>query len=487
MIPPHTTRAPDDPAGDRPLAARAAAGDSAAIEQLYDRYEKRLFNYCLRVTSNPDDAADATQEAFCGVIQHLPRLDVTTLNFAAYLFTAARNACLDLISQSKRAVATDELPEPRMEMPLELDPERAILNQDQQRAARAAGARLPERQREALALREVGELSYEDIAAAMQMNSNAVAQLISRARLNFFKQLRAASVVVPPLDEAGQKAIELAAARQDGRIADDELAWLERHLAENEASRINVEAMHESTLIYRAIPPVAVAAGLRNETVAKAAELLSAGVRVTDDSASRDTESHDCPPSTESGAGGAESGPRATAADAAGPAAARRAGRRTAMFAAAVLMAVFLALQAAGGLDENQSPTGESSTEATSSGETAARTTGRRARATDANSAPKASTGAPGLSAPQAEGAPRSRPGDGRQRRKRRGPSDEQPGVAPLSEEQPQSPPPTADPPPQPTSPAGEPTPPTKPPEPSRPPIEPPNVCGKPPCDQPIP
>ena len=209
---------------ERLLAAHAADGDGGAIEQLYDRYEKRLFNYCHRITGNREDAADATQEAFCNVIQRLPGVDVAQLNFGAYLFTAARNACIDIIAQRKRAIATDELPdEAGAVLPIEFDPERSALNEDQKRAARAANARLPEKQRTVLALREVAELSYEDIAGAMEMNANSVAQLISRARLNFFKQLRAAAVVIPPLDEAGERAIELAVARQDGRIEDEEL------------------------------------------------------------------------------------------------------------------------------------------------------------------------------------------------------------------------------------------------------------------------
>lgn len=255
------------------------------MAQLYDAYEKRLYNYCHRITGNREDAADATQEAFCNVIQRLPGLDTNTLNLGAYLFTAARNACLDLIKQSKRTQPTDEIPEDRFAtIPLELDPERVVLTNEQQRLARDANSRLPEKQRTVLALREVAELSYDDIASTMEMNSNAVAQLISRARLNFFKQLRDASVVLPPLDETGRRAIELAAARQDGRIADDELSWLEQHLLENEASRVNVEAMHESTKLYRAIGPLAVVALLRNTVLARASELTGGGADGADPS-----------------------------------------------------------------------------------------------------------------------------------------------------------------------------------------------------------
>lgn len=260
-----------DPALERKLAARAADGDSAAVADLYDAYERRLYGYCNRICRHPEDAADATQEAFCNVIQRLPGLDVAKLNFGAYLFTAARNACMDIVGQRRKAEPTDEVPEdPFATNDLDIDPERAILTQDQQRAAREANDRLPESQRSVLALREVSGLSYDEIAETMGMNSNSVAQLISRARLNFYKQLRTDAVIIPPLDDAAQRAIDLTVKRQDGKINSDDLDWLNAHLAENESSRLNAEAIQESAVLYRAIAPVAVLATLRAATLERA-------------------------------------------------------------------------------------------------------------------------------------------------------------------------------------------------------------------------
>lgn len=264
---------------ERQLAERAADGDNDAVGELYDAYEKRLFGYCSRMLGNPDDAADATQEAFCNVIQRLPGLDTKQLNFGAYLFTAARNASLDILKSQGRFQSTDEVPEdPFAVAPLESDPERALLTGDQMRAAREANSRLPEKQRAALALREVAELSYDDIGEALDMNQNAVAQLISRARLNFGKQLRIGAVVVAPQGDEAQRALDLAAARIDGKIAADDSAWLTAHLAENETSRINAEAMEESALLYRGIGAIAVVAGLR-ETVLRRAEQIQSNAQ----------------------------------------------------------------------------------------------------------------------------------------------------------------------------------------------------------------
>lgn len=260
---------------ERAIAERAAGGDSSAVAELYDAYERQLYGYCHRICRNPEDAADATQDAFCSVIQRLPGLETANLNFAAYLFTTARNACMDIVKQRGRAEPTDEMPEdPFAVSAIDTDPERQLLTGDQQRAAREASDRLPETQRTVLALREVSELSYDEIAETMGMKPNAVAQLISRARLNFYKQLRTGAVVISPLDDAAQRAIELTVQRQDGKINTDDLDWLQAHLKENEASRINAEAIQESAALYRAIAPVVAIASLRTETLQRAIESL---------------------------------------------------------------------------------------------------------------------------------------------------------------------------------------------------------------------
>ena len=192
-------RRPAHQAGGR-LARQAAAGDGAAFATLYDRYEQRIYNYCLRLLSSHEDAADATQDAFVKVLQRLPKLEGRELDFGAYLFTAARNASYDMIGKRKRAEPTDEIPEKAARRRCRLARPAATPSDDPSASAmleRPAGrdpeanARLPERQREVLALRELEEMSYDEIAEIMEMNRNSVAQLISRARINLRDELAA--------------------------------------------------------------------------------------------------------------------------------------------------------------------------------------------------------------------------------------------------------------------------------------------------------
>ena len=215
------------------LAQRAAAGDGDAFAELYTRYERRAYNLCLRIVGSEDEAADATQEAFVSVLKRLPQLEGRELAFGSYLFTSARNACYDLIGRRKRTEPSDEIPEAATPVGAgvggggigfdpgdpEDDPERNVLLSARQEEVRAANATLPERQREALALRELEGLSYDEIAEIMGMNRNSVAQLISRARINLRDALRGtalASIAASTPD--CERALPLLAARDDGQL-----------------------------------------------------------------------------------------------------------------------------------------------------------------------------------------------------------------------------------------------------------------------------
>src|SRR4051794_17065662 len=263
------------------LAHAAAAGDGAAFATLYDRYESRIFNFCHRLLASRDDAADATQDAFLKVLRRLPKLEGHELHFSAYLFTAARNASYDMIGKRKRAEPTDEVPEPsRAQEPGDLDgdPERAAMLTSLQADVREANWRLPERQREVLALRELEELSYDEIAEIMDMNRNSVAQLISRARIKLRDELRGTALAsVSASSSECAKALPLIAMRQDSQLKKaEDREWLEAHLGTCETCKVSVEAMEEAGVSYRAWLPIVPLEFLRRATIAKAADHVGA-------------------------------------------------------------------------------------------------------------------------------------------------------------------------------------------------------------------
>jgi RNA polymerase sigma factor (sigma-70 family) len=280
-------------ADDTALAQRAAAGDGDAFAELYERHEGRAFNLCYRILGSRDDAADATQEAFVGVMRRLPELAGRDFAFGSYLLTSARNACYDLIERRKRTQPSDELPESATPMgggvggggvgfdpgDPEDDPERKVLLEARNEEIRVANLTLPERQREVLALRELEELSYDEIAELMDMNRNSVAQLISRARINLRDALRGTALASIAASSAEcERALPLIALEQDAQLDEDsdDAGWLAEHLMHCDTCRLGRDAMQEAGMSYRAWAPIAAGPFLFRETMAQAAELVGA-------------------------------------------------------------------------------------------------------------------------------------------------------------------------------------------------------------------
>jgi RNA polymerase sigma-70 factor, ECF subfamily len=255
------TRGPEVVVEEARLARTAAAGDGSSFAVLYERYEQRAFNLAYRIAGSEADAADAVQEAFLNATQKLPRLADGELWFGHCLFAATRHSCHDLMPRRERPLPGEPIPatpEP---------PEEAIAG---------ASMRLPVRQREALALRELGQLSYEEIAAIMETGGNSVAQLISRARINLSDELRGtvlASIAAPSPE--CERALPLIAMRQDGQLeaGSREAAWLDVHLTACDRCQRGVEAMQGADASYRSWAPIAAAPGLLAATMAKAALL----------------------------------------------------------------------------------------------------------------------------------------------------------------------------------------------------------------------
>jgi RNA polymerase sigma-70 factor (ECF subfamily) len=280
-------------ADDAALARRAAEGDGDAFAELYERHESRAFNLCYRILGSRDDAADATQEAFVGVLRRLPQLADRDLAFGSYVLTSARNACYDLIERRKRTQPSDEIPESATPIgggvggggigfdpgDPEDDPERNVLLEARTEEIRLANLTLPERQREVLALRELEDLSYDEIAELLDMNRNSVAQLISRARINLRDALRGTALAsIAAISPDCERALPLIAFEQDRQLDEDsnEAGWLGEHLMHCRRCRLGRDAMQEAGVSYRAWAPVAAGPLLFRETMAHAAEHVGA-------------------------------------------------------------------------------------------------------------------------------------------------------------------------------------------------------------------
>jgi len=173
---------------DRAIVAAVLGGQQHRFAELVTRYQSQIVNYVCRMLGNYEDAVDLSQDVFLKAYSALGSYK-PQYPFAAWLFRIARNAAIDEIR--KRRVVTVSLDAPveledgsvgrEVESP-GLDPEEAYLGVELGDRVSAAIDELPEKYREAIILRHAAELSYDEIAEALELPLGTVKTRIFRAR-----------------------------------------------------------------------------------------------------------------------------------------------------------------------------------------------------------------------------------------------------------------------------------------------------------------
>jgi RNA polymerase sigma-70 factor (ECF subfamily) len=145
---------------DRDLIAKARRGDVEAYNLLVSRWEKRVFNYLLRLVSNREDALDVSQETFLKAYQNLRKLD-DPARFSAWLFRIAHNEAFSLLRRRKPEAELIGEPRPRNTggrlLPVELS-----------LAVESALKRLNEDQREAVLLKVYQGFKFDEMAEILE-------------------------------------------------------------------------------------------------------------------------------------------------------------------------------------------------------------------------------------------------------------------------------------------------------------------------------
>src|ERR1041384_3157897 len=187
---------PADP--DAALMLRVKQGDREAFEALVEKYKQPVMNLVYRTLSDATEAEDLAQHVFLQVFKSAHRYEVAA-KFSTWLFTIARNLCLNEIRRRSRHPAdsldetvseSDEQPRHQPEDLKTYSPPDRILQNELEEKVEAALATLPEKQRTAIVLCRGDELSYEDIAKVLGCSVSATKSLIHRGRETLKQQLK---------------------------------------------------------------------------------------------------------------------------------------------------------------------------------------------------------------------------------------------------------------------------------------------------------
>ncbi len=172
---------------DEALVARLRAGDAAAFEAVYDRYHRPLLGFCRHMLGSQPEAEDALQHVFIAAHRVL-RDDERPVQLKPWLYAVASNRCTSILRARREHLPLDAVREPAT---AGLAMAEEVERREDLKHLLADVAGLPEDQRAALVLAELGDLSHDEIAATLDVRTDKVKALVFQARESLIGTRRA--------------------------------------------------------------------------------------------------------------------------------------------------------------------------------------------------------------------------------------------------------------------------------------------------------
>lgn len=181
------------------LVRRCRSGDGAAWEEIVQSYSRRVYNLAYRFTSRADSAEDLTQDVFIRVYRSLEQYDARQGDLQNWLMRLARNLIIDDYRKRQRAPqdeAADDLEDHKYHLrtadsSVQREMERHELGAQVQAGIDKLSADL----RTCVILRDIEELSYQEIVDLLKIPEGTVKSRINRGRIELAKILRRMRVV----------------------------------------------------------------------------------------------------------------------------------------------------------------------------------------------------------------------------------------------------------------------------------------------------
>ena len=174
------------------IIERCLNGDQAAWESIVRMYRRKVFNVAYKFVGRHDQAEDLTQDVFLKLYKSLETFD-RRANFQTWLISVSRNLCIDHYRSARRERETIN----RDVDPSDLTPAAPgvsaygrLEHRDRVSLLRAALAELPPTLRTAVVLRDIQELTYQEIADRLDLPEGTVKSRINRGRTELARQIR---------------------------------------------------------------------------------------------------------------------------------------------------------------------------------------------------------------------------------------------------------------------------------------------------------
>jgi RNA polymerase sigma-70 factor (ECF subfamily) len=154
---------------DETLVRQALKGKKSAWVTLVKRYEKKIYNYTLRMVSNPDDALDLMQDVFVAVFRNLSSFRGDS-PFKGWMFKIAHYRCIEFYRRKRPTQSLDDIPE--QEEAGQICPEFNAISGQQSSAINVAMKKLPVNQKLVVELKFFQHLTFDEIASQLGISVN---------------------------------------------------------------------------------------------------------------------------------------------------------------------------------------------------------------------------------------------------------------------------------------------------------------------------
>jgi len=185
---------PDSPstADVEALIQRCLKGDQLAWDAIVKQYWRKVFNVAYKFVGKHDEAEDLAQDIFLKIFKSLDTFD-RRANFQTWLISISRNLCIDhyrSVRKERETIDRDVDAGDLSPQSHEPGPVAALEQRDRVALLREAMTALPETLRTAVLMRDIQELSYQEIADELRLPEGTVKSRINRGRTELARQVR---------------------------------------------------------------------------------------------------------------------------------------------------------------------------------------------------------------------------------------------------------------------------------------------------------